>query len=385
MPKPQESPATPAPSPAKFNPYPFWSPRFWHGMRWGDWMKLWAGHGFRTHPLRFGMACLLTGFTPFNSVLARLQAWRYGRQIADFELSQPPLFIIGHWRSGTTLLHELMYLDERFTAPNTYQCFTPHHCLVSEWILPKLLKFILPRQRPMDNMVAGWDRPQEDEFALLTLGAPTPYLRMAFPNDPPVHMNLLDMADVEPAALRQFEQAMLYLVKLIAFQSPDKQVLLKSPPHTGRVGFLSRLFPGAKFVHIARNPYSLFSSTLRLWDALDEAQGFYPPKDHNGSRAEYVFACLERMYHGLEQQRSQLSAAQLCDLKYEDLVKNPEGELARVYEELGLDSFATLQPKITQYFAGQKDYRTNVHQLDPELKARIRQRWATYFDRYGYE
>ncbi len=43
----------------------------------------------------------------------------------------------------------------------------------------------------MDNMAAGWNRPQEDEFAVLALGAPTPYSRMAFPNDPAEYSALL--------------------------------------------------------------------------------------------------------------------------------------------------------------------------------------------------
>lgn len=369
----------------KFNPYPFWSPRFWHGMRFGDWMKLWAGHGFRAHPQRFGMAVILTAFTPTNTMLGWLQSLLYGRRVAETKVDHAPVFIIGHWRSGTTLLHELMFLDDRFGSPTTYQCFTPHHFLVSEWILPKLLSFTLPKQRPMDNMAAGWDRPQEDEFALLTMAAPTPYLRMAYPNDPPPHMDMLDMVDVPPDDLARFERIMTQFVKLITYRTGGKQVLLKSPPHTGRVEVLARLFPGAKFVHISRDPYALFSSTLRLWDALDDAQGFYFPKDTNGSREEYVFQCLERMYGGLERQREKLAPGQLHDIRYEDLVRDPQGELAKIYQQLDLGDFETVRGKVTEYLAGQKDYRTNVHQLDPDLKARIRERWSAYFERYGYE
>jgi hypothetical protein len=58
--------------------------------------------------------------------------------------------------------------------------------------------WLIPKQRPMDNMAAGWDRPQEDEFALLTLGAPTPYERMAFPNDEPPYGEFLDMRGCQP-------------------------------------------------------------------------------------------------------------------------------------------------------------------------------------------
>lgn len=368
-----------------FNPYPAWSPRFWHGMRFGDWMKLWAGHGFRTHPLRAGMAAILTLYTPTNTVLGWLQSLRYGRRLDETEIAKPPVFIVGHWRSGTTFLHELMFLDERFGSPTTYQCFAPHHFLVTEWLFPKIFAYILPKQRPMDNMEMGWDRPQEDEFALLTLAAPTPYFRMAYPNDPPPYDEFLDMDGVAPADLARFQKLLEHFVKTLTLRTGGKQILLKSPPHTGRVGVLAKMFPGAKFVHITRNPYSLFSSTERLWDALDEAQGFYYPKDVNGSRREYVFHCLERMYGGFERQRKELAPGQIHDLKYESLVADPLGELSKIYEQLDLGDFEAVRPKVAELLAQRKDYRTNVHKLDDGLKTEIRRRWSDYFERYGYE
>jgi len=180
------------------NPYPWYSPRFWHGMRPLVWWKLCAEHGFRIHPIRWPMAFLIGLITPFNSAMGTVQRLRCGRAIDETQLEHPPVFIIGHWRSGTTYLHELMCLDERFTSPTTYQCFAPHHCLLTEWWMNTLGSWLVPKQRPMDNMAAGWDRPQEDEFALLTLGAPTPYLRMAFPNDEPPCMEFLNMQGCAP-------------------------------------------------------------------------------------------------------------------------------------------------------------------------------------------
>ncbi len=375
-------PATARPKRA-VHPYPFWSPRFWHGMRLGDWLKFWGGHGFRAHPIRFVMALIVTGIAPLNSLLGWIQSLKYGRRIEETELTDPPVFIIGHWRSGTTLLHELMFLDDQFGSPTTYQCCTPHHFLVSERFLPWCTSFLLPKNRPMDNMEAGWDRPQEDEFALLAMGSPTPYFRMAYPDDPPPYMEFLDMEGTKPADLERFERTLRKFVKMLTLRF-RKQVLLKSPPHTGRVEVLSKMFPGAKFVHITRHPYSIFPSTLKLWFILDDAQGFGLP--HEGPhRQEYVFEAFERMYRGFERQRAGLDERHLCDVRYEDLVKDPVATVARVYEQLGLKNFEKLRPKIEAYAAAQKDYKTNKHELDEPLKEEIRRRWAGYFERYGYE
>lgn len=345
------------------------------------WWSLAAKHGFRIHPFRWPMTFGIAVITPINTLGALAQSAIYGRKIARTEITEPPVFIIGHWRSGTTFLHELMHLDERFGSPTTYQCFAPHHCLLSQWLMIHLGWFLIPRQRPMDNMAAGWDRPQEDEFALLTMGAPTPYLRMAFPNDPPPYSEFLDMHGCEPRDAERFEQAMVRFAKLITVAT-EKRLLFKSPPHTGRIETLARLFPGAKFVHVVRNPLALFASTVRLWQSLDEVQGFQLPK--NVGLEEYVFDCLTRMYRGFEDQRQRLDSQSICTVRYEDLVAEPVSEVERIYRELVLGDYEAVRGRIVEYVGQQKDYRTNIHAMDAELERSIRERWSGYFERYGY-
>ncbi|MFO0942478.1 MAG: hypothetical protein U0930_17205 [Pirellulales bacterium] len=48
----------------------------------------------------------------------------------------------------------------------------------------------------MDEMAAGWLLPQEDEFALMNLGIPSPYLRIAFPHCQEKHLDYLDMSQL---------------------------------------------------------------------------------------------------------------------------------------------------------------------------------------------
>jgi hypothetical protein len=372
-----------SPAKAKMNTYPWYSPRFWHALRVTDWFKLCAKHGFRIHPLRMPMAALITGTTPFNSSAALLQHLWFGRYIEGTRIETPPVFIVGHWRSGTTLLHELLSHDSRFATPNTYQCMAPHHTYVTEWLIGKHMGWLLPKERPMDNMAAGFQRPQEDEFAILALGAPTPYARMAFPNDKPDYTELLNLDETAPADLERFQRALTWFMKLITLQAKQKQLLLKSPPHTGRVGHFARWFPGAKFIHIARNPFSLFPSTMRLWESLDDVQGLQVAR-HKQLR-EYVFDCFERMYRGYEKQRAEIPTGDLYELKYEDLVKDPVGQCELIYQKLKLGNFDPVRDKIAKHMEGQKDYKTNKHQLDAETEAEIRRRWAGYFQRFGYE
>jgi hypothetical protein len=348
-----------------------------------DWAKLLARHRCRVHPFKMPMAAVITLFTPYNSFAALVQELMYGRYIRGTRIETPPVFIVGHWRSGTTLLHELLHLDTRFATPNTYQCMCPHHTLATEWFSP-IFSWLLPNKRPMDNMATGFDRPQEDEFAILALGAPTPYARMAFPNDqPPDYSELLNLDETSPEDLERFKAALTWFMQVITLTTKQKQLLLKSPPHTGRVGHFSRWFPGAKFIHIARHPFSLFPSTTRLWQSLDDVQGLQVPRHKHLD--EYVFDCFERMYRGYEKQRSELPKGTLYEIKYEDLVKDPVGQCEQIYRELDIGNFEPVREKIAGYMQSQKDYQTNKHQLDEATQAEIRRRWSGYFERFGYE
>src|SRR5207244_917093 len=108
-------------------------------------------------------------------------------------------------RSGTTLLHELMIQDRRHGYPTTYECLEPNHFLLTEGFVSRFLRFLMPKERPMDHMKAGFDRPQEDEFALCMLGQPSPYLTIAFPNHPPQCQEFLDLESIRPGQLRSWK------------------------------------------------------------------------------------------------------------------------------------------------------------------------------------
>ena len=131
---------------------------------------------------------------PVRSVLAGLQSLIVGRPFRPVSQAEA-VFVLGFWRAGTTFLHELLCLDDRFAYPTTYACFHPHHFVFTE-------KFVSACQvgevrRPQDQMTTGWRTPQEDEFALLCLGARSPYegliaagefgnsIRLADPSDLP--------------------------------------------------------------------------------------------------------------------------------------------------------------------------------------------------------
>src|SRR3954451_4793994 len=152
-----------------------WTPRMWQGCSFPAWARLLLRNHFAVSPSLAHIPFVVTNASLINSGLRLLQEAWFGSKL-DRVPVPAPLFIVGHWRTGTTLLHELLILDERHSFPTTYQCLDPNHFLLTERLARRWLGFLLPKRRPVDNMVLGWDRPQEDEFALCMMGQPSPYL-----------------------------------------------------------------------------------------------------------------------------------------------------------------------------------------------------------------
>lgn len=361
---------------------PWWNPRIWIGCSLPALLRLLNGGGWRVAP-RYGpiVAADLVA-SCYNSAVGGLEWLLFGRAIERTQIHDAPLFILGHWRSGTTLLHELLIQDGRHTFPNNYDCFSPNHFLITEWFATRVFGFLLAKQRAMDNMPVSWDRPQEDEFALVNLGLPSPYSSIAFPNESWRDLEYYDLETVSPAARERWKAGFLRFLKRLTFRTP-KRMVLKSPPHTFRIRVLLEMFPDARFVHIVRDPYVLFSSTLHLWRSLYVTQGLQDP--NFAGLEEQVFDTFARMHQQLQATRSLVPDQRFHELRYEDLVAAPLDEMRKLYDALDLGEFEAVRPALEKYLEGTKDYRTNRYELDPTLEAEITRRWAEPIRQYGYE
>jgi hypothetical protein len=316
-----------------------------------------------------------------NTGLGALQEFYHGPRLRRLELPPDPIFIIGHWRTGTTLLHELLALDPRHRCPTTFECFAPTHFLLTEPLLRGWSGFLLPPLRPADAMAMGWDRPQEDEFALCNLGVPSPYATMAFPNHAPQFPEYFDLEQVAPAQRRRWQRMFVRFLKQLVLRRPGRLVL-KSPTHTFRLPLLLELFPQARFIHMVRNPYALFPSTMRLWKAMYAWQGYQKPAP--SGLAEYVFRTLLAMHDRLEATCGLVPPGRFFELRYEDLVREPVAQVRAIYGKFELAGFERIEPALRHYLAQRADYPTNRHELSDDLRREIARRWEPYFRKYGY-
>jgi hypothetical protein len=214
------------------------------------------------------------------------------------------------------------------------------------------------------------------------LGQPSPYLTIAFPNQPPKFPEYLDLQGPTPRALTSWKKTFLHFLQTLTFKDP-RRLVLKSPPHSCRIRVLLEMFPRARFVHIMRDPYLVVPSTIHMWKSLYKSHGLQKVKHINLD--EYVFSNFERLYARLEEGKNLIPAGQFHEMHYEDLVRDPEEQMKLLYDNLQLEGFDRLSPRLRDYLKTTAGYERNRYKQDPEKQHHITERLGDVIRRYGYE
>jgi omega-hydroxy-beta-dihydromenaquinone-9 sulfotransferase len=243
------------------------------------------------------------------------------RRIPRRDLPPDPVFIVGLWRSGTTVLHELVNACGGWTTPQTWQCFNPSTCFLTG---PPARAAAV--KRPMDEGFIATQGPQEDEFAILLLGEPSIYRGLIDPR------RLLECGGAAWAGSAGPLERWQEFVRGVAGPG-DGRLLLKSPGHTFRIPMLCKLFPGARFIWIGRHPGEVLASNLRMWSAMIRVYALWdcPVGTLEELLREAVRACagvLERCVEEITRER-------MLWVDFEALLTDPERVLRQILRFTG--------------------------------------------------
>jgi len=351
------------------------------GITLGDWVHLLRDNRFAVAPSCFLRALAISLQSSQNSIFRRYENWRYGAKLKDVAV-QPPLFLLGHWRSGTTHLHNLVTVDDRFAFPNNYQAFFPHSFLSTEARNSRAIAFFLPKRRPMDNIEWTIQSPQEDEFALCVTALASPCMGWAFPRRRDHYDRHLTFRNVSEREISRWQEAFVLFLKKLTWKY-GRPLVLKSPPHTCRIRLLLQMFPEAKFVHIHRDPYTVFQSSKKTFLVNFEL--------HRLQRArlddvdDWILRQYREMYRVFFEERSLIPKGHFHEVCFEELEADPVGQLRRMYEALDLADFGPAEPALQRYVDSIAGYKKNEFpELPSELRKRIATDWRACFDEWGY-
>lgn len=347
------------------------------------WLELLSGKAKEVSANRVGLVIVTSMISLINTFINSVAGiWEscIGLESLDMSDYESPIFIIGHWRSGTTLLHELLSCIDELKAPTTYQCFCPRHFLLSERVATSLLRWMLPTNRGIDNIRISWDSPQEDEFALLMMGAKTPYSRIAFPSLGD-QLCGLDINELPRDNREYWGQTLLIFIKRLMIRD-KRRLILKSPSHTARISSLVSLFPGAKFIFVSRNPMDMIPSAIKLWKYLDLVHGL-----NSKGLTDYkkysltLFSNVETAYL---RDKELLSNKELVEIKFEDLISNPTKTLEKIIHQLGLDRLHVDHEALKSVLERISEEIPEKYKLEDDERQYIANATSSYCERYGY-
>ncbi len=294
-----------------------------------------------------------------------------------------PVFILGVHRSGTTHLHNLLALDSQFCTPRAYQIMNPAGFNVSGWLVAPLLGAFLPWKRPMDSVRFHALAPQEEEFALAGLSRLSPYWGLTFPRDGAAYDRYIlpeGFAPNELAAWKRLYRRFLQRLTLFSGRRP----LLKNPYNTGRVAVLREMFPQARFVHIYRHPFAVYRSnvhTAREGHIINQLQDPNPADNYETRYLRNYRAMEDAFYRDCDG----AAANQVAEVRFEDLERDPIGQVERIYATLGMEVSPSYRRRLERYLAGVAGYQKNRFKpLPDEQRRAIVDLLGDYMHRWGY-
>jgi len=333
---------------------------------------------------KYLFVCLCTLLT---SPLRGWEWMRFDARKRATVVHHSPVFIIGHWRSGTTHLHNLLVQDERFCFMSTFQAMAPGFCLSGDRLLKPALESIARRRYPtrlIDNIPLAFDAPQEDEFAMACLTHRAFIHTFSFPKHAERFFDQFVMLDQQTQVAREhWMSTYCRLLRMIQFRGGARRMVLKNCAHTGRIRTLLAQFPNARFIHIHRNPYEVFLSSMHMHRTVLKTSQL----QHTDAQAirRRVLQFYERLMKHLIDVRPELSANQFIDVAFEDLERDPLAQIERIYRQLELGKLQAVRPRIEQYLSTIAGYRKNAYVLDQETIETVNQHWGFALDSLGYD
>lgn len=311
-----------------------------------------------------------------------------------------PVFVVGHARSGTTLIHRLMSRDAgRFSSFTLYECYFPS--LLQKKLIRAVAAldarvfagFLAKRVRAWEEKryaalrgvhSMGLNQPEEDDLVLYHSCASGFWITKL------PYMGDLDFYYVDRWTEGKRRRLMRFyrdcVRRQLALNGGDKVHLSKNPVFAGRVEALLETFPDARIVVPLRNPYETIPSLLKLvsggWRRL-------------GWDSERIAGCLailaDQSFHTYRHPLEVLarhSETPHAVVDYRDVVADPTAAIAGVYEQLGFpvssEYRSLLLSESKRARSHVSKHRYSLEEFGLEADA-IRSRLADLFERYRWE
>jgi hypothetical protein len=326
---------------------------------------------------------LSKGASLITSGLSYFDELRFRSLSRNLEITAPPIYVLGHWRSGTTLLHNLLCSFKNVSYPTTYQTVFPNNLFFLSRLIKGIMQFYLPEKRLIDKVKMHVDFPQEEDFALLNEAGFSFYLWFFFPQD---HQRIVDefltLSTQNSLKRQKYQQGYMRFVKRCITNVGGNQYVAKNPPNMARIPFLLGLFPGSRFVYIERNPYEVLMSTYKFFNSFFMTLQLQDVEEE--TVWNFVFDTYVRLHHQYQKDKHLIPRENLIELKYEQLVADPEA----VFHSLHKGIFSDLEvdeQKFNSFIQSHQNHSANTYNFEKKFIDRVHAELGNLIEQQGYK
>lgn len=312
----------------------------------------------------------------------------YSQKIKSTKVLKDPVFILGHYRSGTTYLHKLMVSDKRFGYLTNCDAFFPYsNVFLAKWMkrsMQLLVNKLKIRNSFFNNSIVQLNDPAEEDHFLVNKASPfSSYWGFIFPRRSHEWLNISQLFS-DKKYCEQWKREYRHAIRLITFKNKGKQLVLKNPPNTERIKYLLELFPDAKFIYIYRNPLDVFYSMKNIW--INAIMKLYSLQNLSEEQIdEIIVAHFTYLTDQYEKDKALISSDNLIEVRFEELEKNPFNTIRKIYSKLELPEFEETARDLQMQLAKEKNYSRFKHIFTEESYKKVERQLEKYIMQWDYK
>jgi hypothetical protein len=142
------------------------------------------------------------------------------------------------------------------------------------------------------------------------------------------------------------------------------------------------LFPGAKFIHIHRDPSAVFHSMRKFYHRMLPILALqdYRPADID----DHILWAYPKLMNRLLGSLAALPPGHAIVVRYDELVADPANTLKRIYREGNLGDFERVKYAIEAYAREHLHGMSPAPTLDHQTASRLALDWGPVYTRLGY-
>ncbi len=293
-----------------------------------------------------------------------------------------PVFIVGHWRSGTTHLANMLSRSPKFGILPPISVGLPWEALGLARVVRPFIEQFFPRTRLIDDIALAPHLPQEDELALANMSALSSIHGLYFPRQLQQYFDRgIFFEGVCDRDIRNWSRVLRRYVAKMTLLQGNRPLLIRNPVNAARIPQLRAIWPDARFIHIHRNPYTVQASSRRMFAVLVRELSLQEAQADVAALVRHVYP---RLMTRLVADSAALPPGSFTEIRYERFREAPVAELERVHAELGLPGFGEARAAFQSYGDSVSGHRQAEHAIDPAHLAWTREHCAPFLDRWNY-